>query len=434
MAGFVYVMSNPGFDGRVKIGKSIKDPTTDRVQELNSTTSVPEPFKVEYYCYVDDFDQLESTVHRLLQHARPNRNREFFSVDLVDAVRTIQETANELGGIKFEEFYFDPALLTADLDAETNIQEPAEFTKDNFERKTNIDDLISQFPNAFRVIEYNSTAKNYFDQVANVPGKASEEFLAFLEKEPNISENHLRIILKEPAFARHLQPFNDIISNYFLGLCLKIGPQISLDFKTDLELLQPTITPKKIFTNLCLKHNLLVDEFDIEGAVFVQKVAANITSLAAISIQEVQYLFAELGLDISYDWLGYHIYADGKRLSSGMERDGVLKLMQEGLSVNILVAAKERQEQKNIAAKERQEQKNIVAKERQEQKDIGLTSKPAYSDTSLPDYKKEREKSGALLGIAFALLAAVAAAITGVGWLVVVMFLVMVFLSVKKMR
>jgi hypothetical protein len=70
----------------------------------------------------------------------------------------------------------------------------------------------------------------------------------------------------------------------------------------------------------------------------------------------------------------------------------------------------------------------------QEQKDIGLTSKPAYSDTSLPDYKKEREKSDALLGIAFALLAAVAAAITGVGWLVVVMFLVMVFLSVKEMK
>ena len=54
MAGFVYVMSNPGFDGRVKIGKSIKDPTMDRVEELNSTTSVPEPFKVEYYCYVDN--------------------------------------------------------------------------------------------------------------------------------------------------------------------------------------------------------------------------------------------------------------------------------------------------------------------------------------------------------------------------------------------
>ena len=63
MAGFVYVMSNPGFDGRVKIGKSSKDPTADRVGELNNTSSVPEPFKVEYYCYVEKFDQLETKVH-----------------------------------------------------------------------------------------------------------------------------------------------------------------------------------------------------------------------------------------------------------------------------------------------------------------------------------------------------------------------------------
>ena len=58
MAGFVYVMSNPAFDGRVKIGKSIKDPTADRVSELNNTTAVPEPFKVEYYCYVENFDEV----------------------------------------------------------------------------------------------------------------------------------------------------------------------------------------------------------------------------------------------------------------------------------------------------------------------------------------------------------------------------------------
>ncbi len=38
------MMSNLGFDGRVKIGKSIKDPTMDRVEELNLTTSVSERF------------------------------------------------------------------------------------------------------------------------------------------------------------------------------------------------------------------------------------------------------------------------------------------------------------------------------------------------------------------------------------------------------
>ena len=38
------MMSNLGFDGRVKIGKSIKDLTMDRVEELNLTTSVSERF------------------------------------------------------------------------------------------------------------------------------------------------------------------------------------------------------------------------------------------------------------------------------------------------------------------------------------------------------------------------------------------------------
>jgi hypothetical protein len=107
MAGFVYVMSNSGFDGRLKIGKSIKDPTKDRVEELNSTTSVPEPFKVEYYCFVEKFDKLEQEIHKRLADSRPNKRREFFQIGLMEAIATIQEIADDLGGIKFEEFYFD---------------------------------------------------------------------------------------------------------------------------------------------------------------------------------------------------------------------------------------------------------------------------------------------------------------------------------------
>tara|TARA_B110001450_G_scaffold30102_1_gene26244 strand:+ start:537 stop:653 length:117 start_codon:yes stop_codon:yes gene_type:complete len=36
-------MSNPAFPDRIKIGKSKKDPTTDRVNELNQT-GVPEAY------------------------------------------------------------------------------------------------------------------------------------------------------------------------------------------------------------------------------------------------------------------------------------------------------------------------------------------------------------------------------------------------------
>ena len=48
MAGFVYIMSNPSFaDGRIKIGKSDRDPEEIGKPALNSTGE-PEPFKVEY--------------------------------------------------------------------------------------------------------------------------------------------------------------------------------------------------------------------------------------------------------------------------------------------------------------------------------------------------------------------------------------------------
>ena len=59
MAGFVYIMSNPSFaDGRIKIGKSDRDPEEFRKSELNST-GVPEPFKVEYSAYCPSSYKLE---------------------------------------------------------------------------------------------------------------------------------------------------------------------------------------------------------------------------------------------------------------------------------------------------------------------------------------------------------------------------------------
>ena len=89
MAGFIYIMSNPSFPDRIKIGKSKKDPTTDRVIELNQT-GVPEPFKVEYYAFVEDEDHLEHRVHDYFKERRPNRKREFFLVDCAEAISAIR--------------------------------------------------------------------------------------------------------------------------------------------------------------------------------------------------------------------------------------------------------------------------------------------------------------------------------------------------------
>jgi len=105
MAGFIYIMSNPAFPNLLKIGKSKKDPTTDRVNELNQT-GVPEPFKVEYYAFVEDEDYLERVVHQKFASQRPNKNREFFSVDCVEAIDVIRQLSEVKAKIKYEEVYY----------------------------------------------------------------------------------------------------------------------------------------------------------------------------------------------------------------------------------------------------------------------------------------------------------------------------------------
>lgn len=93
MAGFVYIMSNPSFvAGRIKIGKSDRDPTEFRKVELE-TTGVPEPFKVEYFAFVDDHHSVEKTVHAALDAFRRNKAREFFDIPIGEAVRVIRASS-----------------------------------------------------------------------------------------------------------------------------------------------------------------------------------------------------------------------------------------------------------------------------------------------------------------------------------------------------
>jgi len=85
--GFIYILRNEAMPGLLKIGYSVKVPE-ERVDEL-FTTGVPEPFKLAYYCLVENADKLEPTVHRTLSANRHRNNREFFRIELEDAVRSI---------------------------------------------------------------------------------------------------------------------------------------------------------------------------------------------------------------------------------------------------------------------------------------------------------------------------------------------------------
>ncbi len=90
MAGFIYIMSNPSFgDGRIKIGKSDRDPEEYRKYELD-TTGVPEPFVVEYYAFVDNHHDVQRLIHQEFSHARPNPQREYFKVSVPEVIHRIR--------------------------------------------------------------------------------------------------------------------------------------------------------------------------------------------------------------------------------------------------------------------------------------------------------------------------------------------------------
>ena len=102
MAGFVYIMSNESFkNGLLKIGMSASDPTEFRQDQLY-TTGVPTPFKVEYFAFVDEHEEIERIIHYRLCEKRPNSGREFFSCGVSEAILMIRESAQ----IHYEKVFY----------------------------------------------------------------------------------------------------------------------------------------------------------------------------------------------------------------------------------------------------------------------------------------------------------------------------------------
>lgn len=88
--GFVYVLSNPSMPGLLKIGMTRFNPSR-RVQELSSATGVPTPFQLVYYREFHNCVVAELEIHSLLasKGLRYNDQREFFTIDTVEAINTL---------------------------------------------------------------------------------------------------------------------------------------------------------------------------------------------------------------------------------------------------------------------------------------------------------------------------------------------------------
>jgi len=99
--GWVYVLSNPTLEvGIHKIGMTTRYNYQERVDELNSATSIPTNFKVEHVHPCSDPYQLEQILHKKFTSQRVNAKREFFRVtvkEIKDQISKLDRSNDNVG-------------------------------------------------------------------------------------------------------------------------------------------------------------------------------------------------------------------------------------------------------------------------------------------------------------------------------------------------
>ena len=85
----VYVLSNPAFEGYVKVGRTID--LEQRLRQLDNT-SVPLPFRCEFAIEVPDEVEAERLVHSAFADVRVRSNREFFEIEAQRVIAALKLT------------------------------------------------------------------------------------------------------------------------------------------------------------------------------------------------------------------------------------------------------------------------------------------------------------------------------------------------------
>lgn len=88
--GYIYVLSNPGMPGLLKVGFTLRD-VEKRAQELE-TTGVPYKFTIEYKAIVEDVERVERDVHAGLYQFHVNK--EWFKCDSKTCIKVIEFVAS----------------------------------------------------------------------------------------------------------------------------------------------------------------------------------------------------------------------------------------------------------------------------------------------------------------------------------------------------
>jgi len=89
LGGYVYVLVNPKYPGKCKIGMTTNHPTK-RLQQINSAGVVDDWNLAYHYKCARPFD-FEQTLHTKLGHIRTRDDREFFDMEVEEAIFLIEE-------------------------------------------------------------------------------------------------------------------------------------------------------------------------------------------------------------------------------------------------------------------------------------------------------------------------------------------------------
>lgn len=108
MKGYVYVLSNPSMPGIVKIGRSCHGGKKRAIELYN--TGVPNKFNLEFEILSDHCAYLEKCVHAELDEYRFNKSREFFRMDVCDAIMSIVKAFSNDYGNSIVESEWDDAI------------------------------------------------------------------------------------------------------------------------------------------------------------------------------------------------------------------------------------------------------------------------------------------------------------------------------------
>ncbi|MDF1823217.1 MAG: GIY-YIG nuclease family protein [Verrucomicrobiales bacterium] len=96
--GYIYILQNPSLsEFHLKIGRTERDPNA-RAAEISSATGVPTPFEVVWWSESVDCHLAETLLHRQLDQYRTNTTREFFELELDEAIRIARRAIARSGG------------------------------------------------------------------------------------------------------------------------------------------------------------------------------------------------------------------------------------------------------------------------------------------------------------------------------------------------